>query len=763
MVFIALSTDRVAAAVIVGILPLIFLHQLPGPTIIGSLLALSAFLWLSRNRYCQFLALIVISFLWGVWHSNEILMQTEALTQGDQQIVATINSSSLSWDDGQKVVISIQKINEKRVFPPIAVNVKWPERLDQYCAGQRWAFRLRMRAVHSVLNEGGFDSQRWAIANRRPLQGRIIEAKLLDAECNFRQQIISSIEQQLVGYDQRRIMLALAFGERSQLNKEEWSLLRYTGTAHLMAISGLHIALAALFGGMLARLVQLLFPVSWIGPLLPLLIGWLIAMIYVWLAGANSPAIRAAIALTLWLLLRLFGILCSPWQVWRWALGLILVSDPLAVLSDSFWLSCLAVFSLICWFHLAPVSSRFITGWYGLVIRWFHLQFGMMLLLMPLQIGLFHGISLFSIPANLWAVPIVSLFTVPCVLLALALALLPAVADIFWFLADISLTVVLFPLNQLKEGWLHTGMASVAIGYGGWLALFIWRFQWWRSHPLGVIVLCMNLVLLTQRRDEYHWRVDMLDIGHGLAVVIEREGKAIIYDTGNHWPTGNMAAIVVLPLLKWRGITVEQIILSHDHQDHTGGLAALLDAFPQATVRAPFSVKNVANTLPCKQGERWQWQGLDFDVLWPKEQVVNAQNNDSCVIRINDGKHSVLLTGDLESQGERQLVNDIRGELTSTVLQVPHHGSNTSSTAPFLRAVSPELAFASVARYNQWRLPAKKVINRYQKNSIIWRDTSVSGQLSVYFYGDTWFVKGYREQLKPRWYHQRFGVRGHNE
>ncbi|TNV44438.1 DNA internalization-related competence protein ComEC/Rec2, partial [Yersinia pestis] len=234
-----------------------------------------------------------------------------------------------------------------------------------------------------------FDSQRWAIANRRPLQGRIIEAKLLDAECNFRQQIISSIEQQLVGYDQRRIMLALAFGERSQLNKEEWSLLRYTGTAHLMAISGLHIALAALFGGMLARLVQLLFPVSWIGPLLPLLIGWLIAMIYVWLAGANSPAIRAAIALTLWLLLRLFGILCSPWQVWRWALGLILVSDPLAVLSDSFWLSCLAVFSLICWFHLAPVSSRFITGWYGLVIRWFHLQFGMMLLLMPLQIGLF--------------------------------------------------------------------------------------------------------------------------------------------------------------------------------------------------------------------------------------------------------------------------------------------------------------------------------------------------------------------------------------
>lgn len=146
-----------------------------------------------------------------------------------------------------------------------------------------------MRAVHSVLNEGGFDSQRWAIANRRPLQGRIIEAKLLDAECNFRQQIISSIEQQLVGYDQRRIMLALAFGERSQLNKEEWSLLRYTGTAHLMAISGLHIALAALFGGMLARLVQLLFSCQ---------LDWAFATATDWLADCYDLCLAGRSKLT---------------------------------------------------------------------------------------------------------------------------------------------------------------------------------------------------------------------------------------------------------------------------------------------------------------------------------------------------------------------------------------------------------------------------------------------------------------------------------
>jgi competence protein ComEC len=224
-----------------------------------------------------------------------------------------------------------------------------------------------------------------------------------------------------------------------------------------------------------------------------------------------------------------------------------------------------------------------------------------------------------------------------------------------------------------------------------------------------------------------------------------------------------MASRAILPHLHWRGISVEQIILSHDHLDHTGGLAELQAQFPLATVRAPFALKNPINTLPCRQGEQWQWQGLDFEVLWPKYQVDNAQNDDSCVIRITDGKYSLLLTGDLEAHGERQLVKNYRVKLASTVLQVPHHGSNTSSTALFLRTVKPELALSSAARYNQWRLPAKKVIKRYQKNSIIWRDTSVSGQLTVYFYSDSWQINGYREQLMPRWYHQRFGVGGHNE
>ncbi|WP_145524819.1 ComEC family protein [Yersinia rohdei] len=757
-----LSTDQAAVAVVVGLLPLAFLPQLPGMTLISMSLILGAVLWLSGNIYCQWLTLALVSFVWGCWQGDKLLEQIALWTQKEQQVIGIIKSAHLTGVETNKVLISIQQVNGKRILAPIAVMAEWKNGLD-YCAGQQWKLRLKMRGVHSLLNEGGFDRQRWAMANRRPLQGRVIKAQLLDASCSFRQQVIRGVEQQLEPYEQRKTLLALAFGERRQLETKLWVLLRDTGTAHLMAISGLHIAMAAFFGGGLARCIQFFLPVSWVRPLFPWLIGWFVAMLYVWLAGANPPTVRAAIALTLWLLLRLMGMSCSAGQVWLWTLALILLCDPLAVLSDSFWLSCLAVFSLICWFYWVPLSPRFNTNWYGLVIRWFHLQLGMMLLLIPLQISLFHGISLYSIPANLWAVPLVSLITVPCVLLALIFMLLPVIASAFWFLADMSLTAVFLPLNYLSAGWLYTGSASVALGYGGWLAMLIWRFQWWRNYPIGVMVLCINLALFTQRRDEYRWRVDMLDIGHGLAMVIERGGKAIIFDTGNRWATGSMASMVILPYLRWRGITIEQIILSHDHQDHTGGLSELQSVYPQATVRAPFPIKGVANVLSCKQGDTWQWQGLNFEVLWPGRQVVNAQNDDSCVIRIDDGKHSLLLTGDLEMKAERQLITQLRTKLASTLLQVPHHGSNTSSTAPFLRAVKPQLAMTSVARYSQWHLPAKKVIRRYQKNSIIWRDTSVSGQLSVYFYDDSWQINGYREQLMPRWYHPSFGVGGHNE
>ncbi|ANI28736.1 competence protein ComEC [Yersinia entomophaga] len=764
-----LSIDRCAGALIIGLLPLMFIPRLPGTVPVLLLLFTAIILWLSGYKNARFAALPILSFLWGNWQAAGLVNQIEYMVQGDKLIVATVASISLisHREESARMLLKIEQADGRRVFPPVSVSVHWPKKWPASCSGQRWQLKIRMRPVHSLLNEGGFDSQRWAMANRRPLTGRIITGRMLEGNCHLRQDIISRTDRQLQSYSQRSLLLALAFGERGELSLQQWETLRKTGTAHLMAISGLHIVMAALFGRLLARAIQYLFPTRWIGPLLPLLCGWLLALTYVWLAGANPPALRAGLVLTLWLALRLFGVLSSPWQVWLWAVALILLSEPLTLLSDSFWLSCMAVLSLLFWLHWVPLLSPFLTkNRYAWPLRLAHLQFGMMLLLMPLQMLLFHGISLSSFPANLWAMPIVSFITVPLVLVALVFSFFSSFAEVFWSLANSSLEIAMLPLNNLKAGWQHTGETAMAIGCLGWLGVVIWRFRWWSLYPFAVIALCVNLILIAQRRDTHRWRVDMLDIGHGLAIVIERERRAVIFDTGNRWRTGSMAEKAILPYLKWRGLTVDHIILSHDHLDHSGGLELIRAAFPMAKVRAPFPIKNIEPNrwlLPCRRGDRWQWQQLDFEVLWPPQLTENAQNDDSCVIRISEGKHSLLLTGDIERKSERQLVKTSRHKLRSTLLQVPHHGSNTSSIAPFLRAVQPELAMASASRYNQWHLPAKKVINRYKENGIIWRDTSRSGQLSISFSDHDWQIKGYREQLFPRWYHQRFGVGSHNE
>ncbi|WP_342221099.1 ComEC family protein [Candidatus Fukatsuia endosymbiont of Tuberolachnus salignus] len=756
-----------AIAVVCGMLPLILLPQLPEQRLFWVLAVLVIVLWLSRNLICWYFALAIISFLWGCWHGTALLTQTNTLSQGDKQVIATVKSINLSHHDEQKVLLAINQLEGKYLFPPVGVFVIWQNGLKPFCAGQQWRFKLRMRPTHSLLNQGGFDSQRWAIANRQPLSGKIISAEPIDNSCNLRQKIVTMIQQQISTYDHRAILLALAFGERALLNQQNWQQLRQTGTAHLMAISGLHIAIAALFGALLARALQFSFPVHWIGLGFPLLFSWLLAISYVWLAGASPPTLRAALALTLWLALRRFGILSSAWQVWIWTLSLILITDPLAVLSDSFWLSCLAVAALIFWWYWMPLTLNQQKSWRGLARRWLHLQLGMMLLLMPLQVGLFHGLNISSLVANLWAVPIISFITVPIVLMALVTSFIPVITSWLWYLADLSISVVFFPLNVLQKSWLTVGKNAVLISCSGWLAVIIWRFQWWRSHTIAVLTLCLVLWLFSYRPQEYRWRVDMLDVGHGLAVIIERHGKAIIFDTGMRWKTGSMASRAILPYLSWHALNVEQIIISHDHKDHSGGLSELMAAFPQAMIRAPFfpaiNGSQRQQFIPCRQGDNWQWQGLHFEVLWPHDLMQRGKNDDSCVVRINDGKHSILLTGDLEKSGEYQLVQELGNKLTSTILQVPHHGSQTSSTPPFLRAVKPELAFASVARYSPWRLPARKIVLRYRKNNIIWRDTSVSGQLSLFFFDDKWRISGYREQLMPRWYHQWFGVREHYE
>lgn len=755
-----ISLNILCLTVIIGILPLLVLSSLPSARLLWLGLGLAIALLLHRSYPSYLIAVAIFSFCWAGLTAQALLEQIEPLTQRPVDAVVTISSMRFAELDESRVIIKLEKINQRWVFPPLYAQVTLSQSMQQWCGGQRWAVSASFRPVHSRLNEGGFDSQRWAISKRQPVSGRIISAQVIDAECSYRQRILSQAEEQTTSFSWRSILLALAFGEMKTVNPDTKAVLQKTGTMHLMAISGLHIALAAGFGWAVARVIQYGFLTHRIGYRFPLLTGVVVAWGYVWLAGGNPPAVRAALALSVWMMLKASGVICSSWQVWLWCVALILLCDPLSVLSDSFWLSCLAVSSLIFWFQWAPLplhcQRRFRWCW----LRWLHLQTGITLLLMPLQLSMFHGVSLTSLPANLWAVPVVSFITTPLILLALPLMPFTYLSHGLWWLGEQSLNAVFVPLSHLQFGWIDLD-ASLLIGsVAGWGIVAIWRFAWWKTHPATLGALIVLLVLSRVKNDEPNWRVDMLDVGHGLAIVIEREGKAVLYDTGNRWDGGDMATREILPYLRWRGLHVEKIILSHSHLDHIGGLDQIRQAYPSANIYSSFKQ---ADHQPCVQGERWHWRGLTFTVLWPTRLVERAENNDSCVIRVDDGKHRVLLTGDIESEAEKQLVRWQRNALNADLLQIPHHGSKTSSSPPFIRAVNAQHVIASTARYNPWRLPSDKVVERYRQQRYEWLDTGMFGQLSARFFTDSWQILRFRTQISPRWYHQWFGVKRYNE
>jgi len=391
-----------------------------------------------------------------------------------------------------------------------------------------------------------------------------------------------------------------------------------------------------------------------------------------------------------------------------------------------------------------------------------HLQIGMTLLLIPLQLSMFHGISLSSLVANLVAIPLVTFVAVPLILTGMLLHLTgpPLIEEACWYLADQMLALLFAFLRWLPAGWVNIDARWQAAAWVPWLMLICWRLSLWCRIPaLCLTGLTMLLLPLWRADRPGEWSVHMLDVGQGLAMVIERNGKAILYDTGVAWPGGDSGQQLIIPWLRWHALQPEGIILSHEHLDHRGGLASLLKAWPELWVRSPLGW---AGHAPCLRGETWQWQGLTFSAHWPLPKAQMQGNNLSCVVKVEDGKHSILLTGDIETQGEMAMLSRYWQHLQSTLVQVPHHGSNTSSSLPFLQRVEGKAAVASASRYNAWRFPSLKVVKRYREQGYRWYDTPHQGQITISFSPQGWEIHSLRDQLLPRWYHQWFGVPNDN-
>ena len=753
-----MSLTALSICLILAMLPLHWLPALPDLPLIQAIAATGAVCAWFRFRPARLTGFCLLFFAWGVLAGKAILWPTTHLTQGQQNAEVIITASDGETMHQAKIIRS----NGKRLFPAAGVKLYGSTLPHTGCAGQRWQMTLKLRPVHGQLNEGGFDSQRHALAQHLPLTGRVIQAQVLDASCSLRARYLTSLSKTLTAYQWGAVILGLGMGERLAVSTETNTLMRETGTAHLMAISGLHIALAESAIWLFVRGFQYFLPAHRIGWRSPLVAGFCFATFYAWLTGMQPPALRTVFSLAVCLALQLSGRRWSSWQVWLLCVAAILFVDPLAVLSQSLLLSAFAVAALIFWFQWLPAPFPTLPKALQAVVNLLHLQLGMLLLLLPLQVMIFHGVSLSSLVANLVAVPLVTFVAVPLILLGMFahLVTFPSVERGLWMATDSVLGLLFGFLDALPKGWIGVDKRWTWLAIIPWLAIISWRMRFWQVSPAVCLVgITLFTFPLWRTRNDDGWALHMLDVGQGLAMVIERQGRAVLYDTGPAWPGGDSAQQHIVPWLRWHHLRPEGVILSHEHLDHAGGLETLRKTWPDMWIRSPLREND---HLPCFRGERWQWQGLTFTAHWPVDEVRWRGNNRSCVVKVDDGVHSVLLTGDIEAEGEKAMVSHHWQFLTSTLIQVPHHGSNTSSTMPLIQRVNGRLALVSASRFNAWRLPSVKVANRYRKEGYQWFSTPQSGQITVTFSAQGWQIQRLRYQYFRRWYHQWFGVSGDN-
>lgn len=730
---------------------LLFLPSLPGPSILLLIVLVAVLLLRSNYQWLWLIAWSGLIFCWGTTVARQQLQQVEELTLHPVRLVIRVTAIEIHR---QRIKVTILNAGQQIKFPTLSAWLTTGDSVEEFCAGQRWEMRLRLRAVHSQLNEGGYDQQRQALANYTPLHGRVLDKVPLQTQCNLRHQIIQQVQDETRLMESSGILQALLFGLRDSIPPRVSQLFRDTGVAHLMAISGMHIGLAGGAGWWLAVGVQRWLPSRYVNRVTSQAISWLMAAIYTWLSGMQPPSLRAMLAVSLWMGFSHQRLNMNSWQIWICCAALLLLADPMLILSDSFWLSMLAVLMLLIWYRWFSLPRRYRRQRRWFILRLLHLQLGMMVLMLPLQALLFSGTSLFALPANLLAIPVISLLTLP--LAGIALLLTPSgYSALAWQLADNSVMLLCNALEVLPSGWLTISDAWLWSGliWGGLLFVRAGGYAGFKMSGMAALLSCL---LWRFHGSSELWRVDMLDVGHGLAVVISQQHEAVIYDTGNRWQHSDAGQRLIIPWLLHRQLDLKQIIISHRHLDHYGGLSSIKQRWPGVPLRTALGRPQ---HLPCFRGENWQWKKLKFTVLWPPVGQNRGQNDDSCVLKVSDGRISLLLTGDIEGRAEKQLVKLEKEQLRSTFIQVPHHGSNTSSVPVLLRRVNGELAMASLARYNSWRMPSSAVVGRYRHAGFRWLDTAVSGQISVIIYKDSYQVLEMREQIFPRWYHQWFGVK----
>ncbi|MBL8199368.1 MAG: ComEC/Rec2 family competence protein [Chromatiales bacterium] len=630
---------------------------------------------------------------------------------------------------------------------PGRVLVSWYDSASRPAAppapGEQWLLNLRLRPPRGLSNPGTFDYERWLFSQHigatgwvreSAANGRVTGGPSACPPAAWRAATARRVGAVLDGREAAPYVLGLAIGAYQALPEAEWHKLRRTGTIHLISISGFHIALvaapAALVGLAIARLM---LAVGWrCRP--RVLAAWTAlgaAAGYGALAGFSVPTARSVIAVAIVaVLVTCRRAVTVPELLACVVLGVLLV-EPLAPLVPGFWLSFAGVMVLAT-VALGLPAGRAKPGALRLLLV---TQLAMTAGLAPLLAMFFGQFPVSGLVTNLVAVPAFSFVLLPLTLAGTAAVwvapaagavLLGLAADCFdawrWFLgACASLPGAVWYLPEPSRGALLLASAGAVSA--------LWPPPW----PGRWLGLCMLAGLLAAGAPPVPaggLRVTALDVGQGLAVLVQTAGHALLYDAGPAFRDSDAGERVVVPVLQSLGVrTLDTLLISHADVDHRGGGASVLERYPGARVLGPAGGSAAGRAGACEAGRAWRWDGVLFEILHPVAGSNHPHDNAaSCVLRVSGPRARLLLPGDIEASQELELASKSDfGQVD--LLLAPHHGSRTSSSAPFVGATQPSHVVVSSGYRNRWRHPASDVVARWRESGACVLNTAEAGAL----------------------------------
>lgn len=658
-------------------------------------------------------------------------------------------------------------------------------------SGQQWQFTVQLHAPDGLSNPGAYDGtlsyfERGvrAVGNvrqkgratrvvsegpQRPWQG------LID---RWRQRIRTVIFQHVPDQRAAGILAGLSVGDQSAIERDDWDLFRQTGIAHLVSISGAHIAMFGWMAALLVRRVWSSWPRGmhrWPAPDVAMWVALVASGLYALLSGWGVPAQRTVLMMAVLCGLRAGG------RRWPWPLACLISAvaltamDPWSIRQVGFWLSYMAVAVLLSYGLKESAGmtgalpsgldesvgkwggarlSGYVRAWLSRLwegcINIVRIQCLITLALMPLSLVVFQQASISSLLANLIAIPVFTIGITP-------LSLLGTIWAPCWDLGVWMINHLMNLLAELVRLWpamaaspvLPWWVALCGVLAGAALALPMhWR---WR---LGLLPFGLPLFYLPQ---SWHmlpaprtgsFALLAADVGQGTAVLVRTARHALLFDTGPRIGEQlNAGDRTLLPMFRAMGVKqLDVLMISHQDTDHVGGAEAIIRQMPVARLVSSLDASHALRQQPgtlglsvphaaCEAGMRWQWDGVQFEVLHPGAPAYAhrdelSPNAISCVLKVSAAGvggasgRSALLTGDIESAQEAELVahdaGHFAGYLRSTVLVAAHHGSQTSSTAGFLQAVGPEQVVIQVGRRNRYGHPSPSVLARYGAMGLNW-------------------------------------------